>query len=110
MFFLTYQERKAILILSGLLLLGAVVKVAGFEYSGHEPADAEIQRHARDKININTAGSTELISIPGIGEKTAERIIDYRRKNGNFKSARDLTGVKGIGPKKAEIIRPYVEF
>lgn len=110
MFFLTYQERKAILILSGLLLFGAVVKIAGFEHPDYEPAGSEIQRHARNKININTAGSTELISIPGIGEKTAEHIIDYRGRNGSFKSARDLTGVKGIGPKKAELIEPYIEF
>ncbi|MCE3243311.1 MAG: competence protein ComEA helix-hairpin-helix repeat protein [Deltaproteobacteria bacterium] len=49
-------------------------------------------------VNINTATKEELTSIKGIGEKRAQDIIDYRTKNGNFKSVDDLEKVPGIGP------------
>ena len=49
-------------------------------------------------VNINTATKEELTSIKGIGEKRAQAIIDYRTKNGPFKTVDDLTKVEGIGP------------
>lgn len=50
-------------------------------------------------ININAASQTELESLPGIGPVLAERIIDYRQKNGPFKTKDALKNVKGIGEK-----------
>ncbi|MDR1184538.1 MAG: helix-hairpin-helix domain-containing protein [Coriobacteriales bacterium] len=54
------------------------------------------------KVNINTADSTQLESLPGIGVATAQRIIAYREKNGNFASIEELKNVSGIGEKKYE--------
>ncbi|MBU0600268.1 helix-hairpin-helix domain-containing protein [bacterium] len=51
------------------------------------------------KININTASSKELTKLHRIGEKIAQNIIDYRKKNGPFKDTKDLLKVKRIGPK-----------
>lgn len=51
------------------------------------------------KIDINNATKAELSQLVGIGEKYAERIIEYRKKNGNFKKVEDLLNVKGIGQK-----------
>ena len=59
-------------------------------------------------VNINTATKEELTSIKGIGEKRAQDIIDYRTKNGNFKSVDDLEKVPGIGPGLMKQIRPEV--
>ena len=51
-------------------------------------------------VNLNTATVSQIAALPGIGEKTAERIIEYREKNGGFKKVEDLMNVKGIGEKR----------
>jgi competence protein ComEA len=56
-------------------------------------------------VNINTATKEELTSLKGIGEKRAQDIIDYRTKNGPFKSVDDLEKVPGIGPGRMKQIR-----
>lgn len=60
------------------------------------------------KININSAYSSDLLLLPGIGEVMAERIIEYREKSGGFKDIRDIKKVKGIGEKKFETIKEYI--
>lgn len=61
-------------------------------------------------VNINTAGLVELQNIPGVGEKKAQTIIDYRNKYGIFKKVQDLTKVKGIGTKSFQKMKPYIEI
>ena len=60
-------------------------------------------------ININTADKELLTQLPGIGPKTADSIIEYRKTNGDFKSLDDLTGVKGIGEKTLSKLKPYLK-
>ena len=50
-------------------------------------------------VNINTAPAAELTKLPRIGEKMAQRIVDFRKKHGKFKRVQDLMKVKGIGEK-----------
>jgi competence protein ComEA len=50
-------------------------------------------------VNLNTATVEQLATLPGVGEKTAQRIVEYRQKNGPFKKPEDLMNVKGIGEK-----------
>lgn len=59
-------------------------------------------------ININTASATELMSLPGIGEVTAGRIIAYRETNGPFQTIDDLTKVDGISTATVDAIRNLI--
>ncbi len=59
-------------------------------------------------ININSAEARELEKLPGIGPKTAQAIIIYRRLHGPFTRVDDLKKVKRIGPKTLKKIAPYI--
>ena len=60
-------------------------------------------------VNINTAGEAEIVKLPRIGPAIAKRIIEFRNKNGLFKSIDDLQKVKGIGKKTIINIKPYLQ-
>jgi len=60
------------------------------------------------KININTAPASELESLPRIGPKVAQRIVDFRTKNGNFKKIEEIMKVQGIGEKIYEQIKDLI--
>lgn len=61
-----------------------------------------------DLVNINTAASFELESLPGIGPTTAQKIIEYRDANGPFISTEDIINVSGIGPGTYERIKDLI--
>ncbi|MEJ6348352.1 ComEA family DNA-binding protein [Holzapfeliella sp. He02] len=71
------------------------------------PDEPEVTQNA--KVNLNTASEAQLQAITGIGQKKAQRIIDYRQKNGRFSSVDDLKKISGIGDKFIESIRADVE-
>src|SRR4029077_17106013 len=59
-------------------------------------------------VNINTATSSELETVPGIGPATAEKILQMRKSYGAFKSVDDLLAIRGLGPKRLEKMRRYL--
>lgn len=60
------------------------------------------------KVNINTASKEKLETLPGIGETTAQKIIDYRESNGKFNSIEDLKNVSGIGDAKFNSLKDKI--
>lgn len=60
------------------------------------------------KININTATIEQLDQIPGIGEATANKILNYREEVGSFKSIEEIKNVSGIGDKKYENMKEFI--
>ena len=59
-------------------------------------------------VNINSASAAQLALLPGIGEKTAQRIVEYRAAHERFAKAAELMEVKGVGAKTFERIAPHV--
>jgi len=59
-------------------------------------------------LNLNRASLKDLTDLPGIGEKTAQKILEYRTEIGKFTSGDQLLNVKGIGKKKLGQIRPFL--
>lgn len=59
-------------------------------------------------VNINTADTEALMLLPRIGPSVAQRIVEFREKNGRFKSTEDLMLVRGVGEKTFELIKPHV--
>lgn len=59
-------------------------------------------------VNINTANFTELQRVPGIGPKTAQRILDTRKSVGRFRSVDELLAVPGMGEKRLANMRAYL--
>jgi competence protein ComEA len=83
------------------------LSTAAFAAQGKSPA-AKATASAAAPINLNTASADQLATIPGVGPKMAERIVDYRQKNGSFKKVEDLMNVSGIGEKNFLKMRPLV--
>ena len=122
----TSQEKIVVIILSSLFMLGMAVKAAkehfdtGTDqttligtndhvvdfYAGLDKKDIEFA----GKVDINMAGIEELKSLPRIGEKTAEKIINKRNELGRFNSVEDLMLVPGIGSKTLEKLLPYIRI
>lgn len=71
------------------------------EASGAPRAQAEL-------VDLNTATSDRLETLPGVGPRTAERILEYRREHGRFARIEDLMEVRGIGERTFLRLRPLV--
>ena len=96
----------------------AVVAAASDSSANGEPAPARPPvragsasgRKEPGRANINTGGAAELERLPGVGPALAQRIIDYRNQHGPFRSVDAIVGVKGIGEKTLEKMRPYAHL
>ena len=66
------------------------------------------RRPPEHPVNLNSATVTELMQLPRVGPKTAQRIIAFRQEHGPFQRAEDLMHVKGIGEKTFRRLQPYI--
>ncbi len=83
--------------------------LAGSGLSGSSPGPAGAgQGFQAGKININTANAAALDRLPGIGPAFAQRIIEYRKEHGKFKSISELLQVSGIGQKKFDELKDRI--
>lgn len=76
--------------------------------SGNTVSEEEIEQGGESMVNINTASQTELETLTGIGPSTAEKIIEYRKQNGEFKSVEDIRNVSGIGESRYNNIKDKI--
>jgi competence ComEA-like helix-hairpin-helix protein len=83
-------------------LIGSVI-LAGLVLAALPTFAAEARR-----VNVNTADASQLALLPRVGPSVAQKIIDFRKENGPFKSAEDLMLVQGIGEKTFQLLKPYV--
>jgi competence protein ComEA len=63
---------------------------------------------APHSVNLNTATLQQLEELPGIGPSHAQKILDYRKKAGSFRSVNDLLVIRGISKRELDKIRPYI--
>jgi len=124
--FFTRDEKRILLYLSVLLFVGLLVR-QGRNYFDRPTAGETVARKAAleafkegsrrylaaadsgsmalwaaglvNPVYVNQASEEELQALPGIGPVLAKKIVDYRDKNGYFRTVQDLVKVKGIGPK-----------
>ncbi len=132
---LTTAERRVLQFLLAGFVIGIGVKLtrelvaspAKFDYSATDStfaalsaaaAPAEPQEDATESttvspapsgpVRVNSATKAELMTLPGVGEVMAERIMLEREDNGPFTTVENLTRVRGIGKKRIEQLRPLV--
>ena len=61
-------------------------------------------------VSLNTATVTELMQLPRVGQKTAERILAFRKQHGGFQRPEELMNVKGIGEKSFAKLKPFLSI
>lgn len=87
---------------------GEAVVIAALPRPGETPLAAPAvtaSESGQARININTATAQELEALPGVGEVTAGRIVDFREENGSFRSVDDLIHVSGISTRTIDGLR-----
>jgi competence protein ComEA len=108
-----------ILFLSGFILIKDNPKTVEFKENVSQEQTAQIVSQnvsqtgaeaQKTKININKASIEELDTLPGIGEKTAAKIIDYRDQHKGFKSIEEIKEVNGIGDAKYDGIKDLISI
>jgi competence protein ComEA len=92
-------------IFAAFVLAGAATALA---LADSPEANASANGSSGKKVNINSATSAQIALLPHVGNKAAERIVDYRKAHGSFGQAEELMEVKGVGEKLFTQLKPYV--
>ncbi len=103
------QRRQPFIFLATIITAFTLLVATTLPAAAAAPAKKTTQA-VTAKININNADVETLTTLPGIGSKTADSIITYRKANGKFKSVDDLLNIKGIGEKKLKKMKPFLKI
>lgn len=95
------------MVLSVCALVGSLAAQPLVAQTAQARADARTAKPAV-MVNLNTATSAELETLPGVGAKMAARILEYRQKKGPFKKVEELMNVQGIGEKNFLKLKPQL--
>ena len=109
MFGLTLQEKRVLLFLIFLVVIGLGIDYFNKIHSSFTFLEDFIQiKEEEIKFNLNQIDKETLVRLPGIGEKLAQRIIDYRQKYGSFRYIEELKKIRGIKSSIYEKIKDYL--
>ena len=102
----TYQERLVILFLILTAIFGIGINFLNKRY----PKARRIYYFNIDleRVNLNRADKETLITIPGIGEKLAQRIVEYREKNQEFTEIEEIRKIRGMNSYRYEKVKDYL--
>ncbi|HEX4052801.1 MAG TPA: helix-hairpin-helix domain-containing protein [Tepidisphaeraceae bacterium] len=115
----TPSQRRGLSLLLGILILILAIRLILNPTTVPDPQPAEGPRASElaDRVDPNVASEAELAAIPGLGEKRAEAIVEFRRRFASrhpgrraFDAASDLEEISGIGAATAEMMEPYLIF
>lgn len=92
------MNRSSLVLLAALALAGtsALAQSVAKPAKAAKPAAAAA---STETINLNTATAAQIATLPGIGPKTADLVVQYRQKNGPFKKIEEIMNVRGVGEK-----------
>ncbi|MCS7238364.1 MAG: helix-hairpin-helix domain-containing protein [Thermoguttaceae bacterium] len=108
MLLLRRRHQLAWAVILGCLALGLVPTLWSIFRGDLVNVETPPRFHASYQVNINQGDWPEFAVLPGIGEVTAKRIVQYRKERGPFRRVEDLIKVPGVGPKTLEQIRPFL--
>jgi competence protein ComEA len=83
-------------------------ELPGSAAAGQDPGTGTGTGSGAGKVNLNTASVEDLDALPKVGPVLAQRIVDWRKEHGPFKSVEELDAVDGVGPKMLETLLPLV--
>ena len=88
------MNRSALVLVAGLLFASSPLVA---QRATKPPVTATVV--STEVVNLNSATAAQIASLPGIGPKTADLVVQYRVKNGPFKKIEEIMNVRGIGEK-----------
>ena len=91
-----------------ILVATVISPSASWAQAAKGGSSAKARATTANPVNLNSASAAQLQTLPGIGASAAQRIVDYRQKNGNFKKIEELMNVKGIGEKSFLKLKPLI--
>jgi competence protein ComEA len=92
-----------------VLLLSSVFLTTSSNLALADTVKSKMSQKLMTQVDLNTATLEQLVTLPGVGKKKAAAIIEYRKKNGKFKSVGELVNVKGVGKKMLEKLKGQVK-